>query len=175
MLTPENVFNFLVSLDEFDKVDVEENKNGENITLDAINHMNSGNNCLHFQIVYNNHRIVIQTYKYMNIPGKPVDVVQGKPEMEDQFLDFLDYLNEFRNDFTDQNINKLFVLYCGLWQKCSNFYHAEMDTYICEFGPYMSCIFSTKDNKWYIDVQSATLDQVQIVFDFIKAIEDICK
>ena len=176
MLTPDSVLKFFALLDNFDSVTIEENQLGENVTLQAIKAVNSGNNCLHYCIILNNHRIVIQTYKDMNIPNRDVDVVQGKVELEEDFIDFIDFLNDNRQSYQDSILNLLFVTYCGLWQKCSHFYLAEMDNYICEFGPFISCIFSVGDNDWYIDMQGAvTLDQLQIVLDFIQAIKNICK
>ena len=57
--------DFLLFLDDLDSVRIEENQKGEDVTLDDIQHFNTGNNCLHYNLIYNNHRIVIQTYKYM--------------------------------------------------------------------------------------------------------------
>lgn len=175
MLTPEHIFIFLNKLDNFDKISIDENQNGEKVTLDDINSFNSGNNCLHFQIVQNNHRIVIQTYKYMNIPGRAIDIVQGKPEMEDDFIDFIEYLNDYRVDFTDQNLNKLFVLYCGLWQSCSAFYYGEMDSYVCEFGPDVQVVYDAEHNTWSIDADNASLTEIHFVVNFIDTIENFCK
>lgn len=174
-MDPNIIFHFLELLDRFDSVTIEENQHGENVTLEAINNVNSGNNCLHFCIAHNGHRIVIQTYKYMNIPNKPVDIVQGKPELEDDFIDLIDYLNYYRADFTDQNLNKLFVLYCGLWQSCSAFYYGEMDSCVCEFGPNIQVVYDTEYDKWSINADNASLNEIRFVINFINTIENFCK
>lgn len=175
-MDPNIIFHFLELLDRFDSVTIEENQQGENVTLEVINNVNSGNNCLHFCIVHNSHRIVIQTYKYMTIPNKPVDIVQGKPELEDDFIDLIDYMDGFRNNgLTDQVLNKLFVFYCGLWQKCKNCYHTEMDNYICELEPNVLVCFDNKIKNWHINTKNASLEQIMFLLYFVSAIEDICK
>lgn len=175
MLTPKKIIDFLTMLDDFDSVSIEENQNGENVTLNAIKAANSGNNCLHFQIVHNNHRIVIQTYKYIYIPSKPIDIVQGKPEMEDKFIDFIDFLNDSRDDFSDRVLNHLFVLYCGIWQKCSAFYPTEMDCYICEFGINTNIIYDNQNSQWIINANNASLSEINLVICFISMINILCQ
>ena len=63
MFNPIDVVDFFELLDELDSVSIEENQWGEDVTLDHIKSFNSGNNCLHYILIHNNHRIVIQTYK----------------------------------------------------------------------------------------------------------------
>lgn len=171
MLNPNDVVDFFEWLDEIDSVFIEENQNGENVTLDAIKKYNSGNNCLHYVLVNNNHRIVIQTYKDMDRKGN-IDIVQGKLELEYKFEDMLESLNAQRKIYTDNILNKLFVLYCGMWQKCSAFYWGEMDSFFCEFGPSIT-ISWTPDYGWIID-GSERLSVIQFVINFINAVEDIC-
>lgn len=175
MLTPAKVFEVLDMLDHFDTVKIEENQNGEDIDADAIFHHNRGNNCLHFFLALNNHRIVIQTYKYLNIVNRPVDVVQGKPELEDSFIDFIEYLNDSRSDFSDQTLNDIFILYCGIWQKCSCYYKGEMDTYIFEFGPDMQICYDDPKNEWIVTINGVSMQSTMILYNFITAIENICK
>lgn len=177
MLTPKKVIDFLVMLDHFDSVTIEENQQGENVTLEAINNVNSGNNCLHFCIIHNGHRIVIQTYKYMNIPGQPIDVVQGKPEIEDEFIDFIDFLNDSRNDFSDQVLNNLFVFYCStMWQDLYAVYFGEMDSFIFVFDPDdLTVTFENLYNQWIITATKATPEQIRFIINFIDTIENLCK
>lgn len=174
MLTVHQIMHFCDTLSHFNKVSIEENLNGENVTFENICKVNTGNNCLHFQIIHNNHRIVIQTHKFTIIPDKPfVDIVQGKPELEEDFIDFIDYLNFFRKDFSDQKLNELFVFYCGMWQKCTMFWQGEMDSLYWEFGPYLSITWA--DNKWFINTCDANISQVNFILNFIKTIEEICR
>ena len=171
MLNPNDVVDFFEWLDGIDSVFIEENQNGENVTLDAIKKYNSGNNCLHYVLINNNHRIVIQTYKDMDRKGN-IDIVQGKPELEYKFEDMLESLNAQRKIYTDDILNKLFVLYCGMWQKCSAFYWGEMDSFFCEFGPSITVSW-TPDYGWIID-GSERLSVIQFIINFINAVEDIC-
>lgn len=172
MLNPADVIDFLDWLDNIDSVQIEENQNGNDVTLDGIKSYNSGNNCLHYILVHNNHRIVIQTYKDMNRKGN-VDIVQGKPELEVTFDGALETMNLRPQDFTDDRINKLFVLYCGLWSKwVSTFYWGEMESFVVEFGPDMSLTYV--DNNWYINVDDVPPSQVLQIFKFIEAVEEIC-
>lgn len=173
MLTIHQVMYFFEMLDNFDKVIIEENQDGENVTFDAICHANSGNNCLHFQIIHNNHRIVIQTYKYMDIPETYIDIVQGNPGLEEDFLEFVNYLNLYRKDFTDSILNKLFVIYCGMWQKHTMLWHGETDSLYWEFGPLLSITWV--DNKWFINTCDASTSQTRFLLNFIDSIEEICQ
>ena len=172
MFNPIDVMDFFEFLDELDAVSIEENQNGENVTLEAIKNYNSGNNCLHYDLVYNKHRIVIQTYKNMNRKGD-IDIVQGKPELEMKFVDMLESMNVQPDRYTDDRLNKMFVLYCGMWQKCSSFYWGEMDSFVCEFGPDISVSW-VSGYGWIIN-GSAKLSVVQFVINFINAVEDICQ
>lgn len=175
MLIPAQVFEVLDMLDHFDTVKIEENQNGEDVDIAAIFSYNTGNNCLHFPIIHNNHRIVIQTYKYLNSGSKPVDIVQGKPELEDSFIDFIEYLNDSRLDFSDQTLNNIFILYCGIWQKCSAFYKGEMDCYVFEFGPDMRVCYDAPKNEWIVTIEGVPMQFTSILYNFITAIENICK
>jgi hypothetical protein len=172
MFNPIDVVDFFELLDELDFVSIEENQWGEDVTLDRIKSFNSGNNCLHYILIHNNHRIVIQTYKDKKMNHKKIDIVQGKPELEYKFEDMIESLNAQPQIYNDDRLNKLFVLYCGMWQKCSAFYWGEMDSFFCEFGPSMTVSW-TPDYGWIID-GSEKLSVVQFVIDFINAVEDIC-
>lgn len=172
MLDPIDVIDFLLWLDEIDSVKIEENQNETDVTLNAIKSFNSGNNCLHYILMHNNHRIVIQTYKDMNRKGN-LDIVQGKPELEDLFTDGIDIINARPRDYTDNNLNKIFVLYCGLWSKwVTSFYWGEMDSFLIEFGPDMSLCWA--DEHWLINVDDVWPEQLQRILDFIDAVKDIC-
>lgn len=174
MLDSIDIIDFLLWLDEIDSVKIEENQNETDVTLNAIKSFNSGNNCLHYILMYNNHRIVIQTYKNMNRKGS-LDIVQGKPELEDLFTDGIDIINARSQDYTDNNLNKIFVLYCGLWSKwvTSFYWHSQkMNSFILEFGPDMSLCWA--DEHWLINVDDVSPEQLQRVLDFINAVEDIC-
>lgn len=172
MLDPIDVIDFLLWLDEIDSVKIEENQNEMDVTLNAIKSFNSGNNCLHYILMYNNHRIVIQTYKDMNRKGN-LDIVQGKPEVEDLFTDGIDIINARPQDYTDNNLNKIFVLYCGLWSKwVTSFYWGEMDSFLIKFGPDMSLCWA--DEHWLINVDDVWPEQLQRILDFIDAVKDIC-
>jgi hypothetical protein len=168
MFNPIDITNLFELLDnEIDVVSIEENNDGADVTLDKIKASNSGNNCLHYDLILNKHRIVIQTYKELSRKGN-VDVVQGKPELEPVFGEILEELNAY----SDEEINKLFVLYCGLWSKCTFFYRPEMDSFVCDFGPYVSLTWS---DGWRISVAKGTVSDIQIMLDFIVAMEDICR
>ena len=173
MFEPHDVVDFLDYLDQIDKVQIEENQNGMDVTLDDIKSCNSGNNCLHYILMHNNHRIVIQTYKDMDRKGN-LDIVQGKPELEELFEDGIETINTRPQDYTDNRLNKLFVLYCGMWNKwITSFYWGEMDSFVCEFGPDMHLTWV--DEHWFITADGVWPQEVQRLFDFINAVEDICR
>ncbi len=175
MLNPVDVIDFLNWLDNIDSVQIEENQDGNDVTLDGIKSYNSGNNCLHYILMSNNHRIVIQTYKDMNRKGD-VDIVQGKPELEVTFDQALETMNLRPQDFTDDRINKLFVLYCGLWSKwVTCFYWGSQgnDSFLIDFGRDMTLCWA--DEHWLINVDDVWPEQLQRITDFINAVEDICR
>lgn len=168
MFNPVDIIDFFEILDsELDSISIEENNNGNNVTLDKIKKSNSGNNCLHYNLICNNHRIVIQTYKELSRKGD-VDIVQGKPELEPIFEDII----KIMNNYSDETLNKLFVFYCGLWSKCISFDRIEMDSFICKFNSNTSITWC---DKWLINANNATELEIQIIFDFIAAMEDICQ
>lgn len=171
MFNPADIMDFLSFLDTIDSVSIEENSNGEDVTLNDIKSVNSGNNCLHYILMHNNHRIVIQTYKNLTRKGN-VDVVQGKPEIDPDFEHMIDIINARPQDYTDSRLNKLFVLYCGMWQKCSYFNWGEMDSFFLDFGPNMSCYWT--DGKWSLNVDDVSLSQIDFMLKFINRVEDIC-
>ena len=172
MFNPIDVINFFELLNEFDFVSIEENQNEEDVTLDNIKAFNRGNNCLHYILVHDNHRIVIQTYKNLRRKGK-IDVVQGKPEFDSHFMHMLEIMNARPQDYTDDRLNKLFVLYCGMWQKCSSFYWRIDNGFTCEFSPNI-VISWVKEANWIIDLVKVKSRHVKFVNNFINAIEDIC-
>lgn len=172
MLNPVDVIDFLNWLDDIDSVQIEENQDGNDVTLDDIKSYNSGNNCLHYILMYNNHRIVIQTYKNMNRKGD-IDIVQGKPELEPEFDRALKIMNQRPQDYTDEKLNKLFILHCGLWSNwITSFYWGTRDSFCIEFGPDMSLCWA--DEHWLINVDDVWPEQLQRITDFINAVEDIC-
>lgn len=173
MLNPVDVMDFLLFLDDLDSVRIEENQKGEDVTLDDIQHFNTGNNCLHYNLIYNNHRIVIQTYKYMNRKGD-IDIVQGNIDLEPKFKNKIDKLNTQPQNYTDNHLNKAFVLYCGLWQKCSAFYWGTNNGFTCEFGPNVS-ISWVKGLNWTIDTENARISDIKFLINFIDAVEDLCQ
>ena len=173
MFNPCDVVDFLNWLDQIDNVQIEENQNGENVTLNDIKSYNTGNNCLHHILMHSNHRIVIQTYKDMNRKGN-LDIVQGKPELEQIFEDGIEIINVRPQDYTDNRLNKLFVLYCGLWNKwVTSFYWGNQASFSIEFGPDMSLCWASE--HWLINVDDVCLEQLQRITDFINAVEDICR
>lgn len=172
MFNPQDVVDFLSWLDEIDSVKIEENQNGMDVTLNDIKSFNSGNNCLHYILMHNNHRIVIQTYKNMNRKGD-IDIVQGKPELEPIFDQALETMNLRPQDYTDEKLNKLFVLYCGVWSKwVTSFYWGERGSFCIEFGPDMSLLWASE--HWLINVDDVWPEQLQRILDFINVVEDIC-
>ena len=173
MFNPCDVVDFLNWLDQIDNVQIEENQNGENVTLNDIKSYNTGNNCLHHVLMHSNHRIVIQTYKDMNRKGN-LDIVQGKPELEQIFEDGIEIINVRPRDYTDNRLNKLFVLYCGLWNKwVTSFYWGNQASFSVEFGSNMSLCWASE--HWLINVDDVWPEQLQRVTDFINAVEDICR
>lgn len=174
MFNPYDVIDFLEYLDEIDKIQIEENQNGENVTLNDIKLYNSGNNCLHYILVHNNHRIVIQTYKEMDRKDN-LDIVQGKPELEDLFADGIEVINARPQDFTDIRLNKLFVLYCGIWSKWITSFSwnsQKMNSFVVEFGSNITLWWV--DDTWRITSYDVTLEELNKVYSFINAVEDIC-
>ena len=169
-ISPITVMDFFNALDDFDAVIIEENNLGNDVTLNSVKISNSGNNCIHTDLILNGHRIVIQTYKELNRNGR-IDVVQGKPEFEDDFVDFLERANSV--GWTDTQLNKLFVLYCGIYDKyVSSCYETEMNSFIIEFGPKMSVCWT--DNEWFINVDDVTPKQLNCILTFIDVVKDIC-
>lgn len=174
MFNPYDVIDFLEYLDEIDKIQIEENQNEENVTLNDIKSYNSGNNCLHYILVHNNHRIVIQTYKEMDRKGD-LDIVQGKPELEDLFADGIEVINARPQDFTDIRLNKLFVLYCGLWSKYITSFSwnsQKINSFVVEFGSNITLWWV--DDNWCVTSYDVTLEELSKVYSFINAVEDIC-
>lgn len=174
MFNPIDVIDFLDWLDGIDSVKIEENQSETDVTLNAVKSFNSGNNCLHYILVYNNHRIVIQTYKDMNRKSN-LDIVQGKPELEDLFTDGIDIINTRPQDYTDDRLNKLFVLYCGIWNKWITSFSwnsQKMNSFCIEFGSNMTLWWV--DNTWRITSYDVTLKELNKVYSFIDAVEDIC-
>ena len=171
MFNPADIINFFEFLDSLDSVSIEENQNGEDVTLDDIKTFNRGNNCLHYVLVRNNHRIVIQTYKDMRRKGD-VDIVQGNIELEPDFQHMVEVINARPQDYTDNRLNKLFVLYCGLWKECTSFYWGELNSFFCDFGPDVT-ISWTQNNGWFIHCDHY-YDYMQLIFKFIDMVEDIC-
>ena len=167
-----DVIDFFEFLNDLDSVSIEENQNGEDVTLDDIKAFNRGNNCLHYILMHDNHRIVIQTYKKLRRKGE-VDVVQGKPELDPCFVHILEVINARPQDYTDDRLNKLFVLYCGMWQKCSSFYWGANNGFTCEFSPNIA-ISWVKGANWIIDLVKVKPRHTKFVNDFINAVEDIC-
>lgn len=174
MLDPTNIVDFFDWLDSVDKVEIEENQNGWDVTLDDIKSYNSGNNCLHYILMHNKHRIVIQTYKDMNRKGD-IDIVQGKPELEPLFDQALEIMNLRPQDYTDEKLNKLFVLYCSLWSRwvTSFYWGANRASFMLELGADMCLIWV--DEHWLINVDDVCPEQLQRVTDFLNAVEDICQ
>lgn len=172
MFNPIDVVNLFELLDKLDSVSIEENQWGEDVTLDRIKISNSGNNCLHYILVHDNHKIVIQTYKNLRRKGK-IDVVQGKPELDSHFIYMLEIMNARPQDYTDDRLNKLFVLYCGMWQKCSSFYWGTNNGFTCEFSPNI-VISWVKGVNWIIDLVKVKPRHAKFVNNFIDAVEDIC-
>lgn len=175
MLNPNDVIDFLNWLDQIGNVQIEENQNGENVTLNSIKAYNTGNNCLHYILVHNNHRIVIQTYKDMNRKGN-LDIVQGKPELEQIFENGIQIINARPRDYTDDRLNKLFVLYCGLWNKWVTSFSwntQRLNSFCVKFGPSMTLWWI--DDNWHITVSDVVPEQIDRVFDFTSAVEDICR
>lgn len=174
MFNPADVIDFLDWLDNIDSVQIEENQDGNDVTLDGIKSYNSGNNCLHYILVSNNHRIVIQTYKDMNRKGN-VDIVQGKPELEVIFDQALETMNLRPQDYTDDRLNKLFVLYCGLWSKwvTSFYWGGNQASFTIDFGPYMRLRYI--DDNWHIRANDVLPEQLDRIFTFTDAVEDICR
>lgn len=174
MLNPTDIVDFFNWLDSIDKVQIEENQNGWNVTLEDIKSYNRGNNCLHYILTHNKHRIVIQTYKDMNRKGD-IDIVQGNPELEPLFNQTLETMNLRPQDYTDERLNKLFVLYCSLWSRYVTFFHrgANQTSFMVELGTDMCLIWV--DEHWVINVDDVCPEQLQRVTNFLNAVEDICR
>jgi len=174
MFNQVDVMNFLQFLDEIDSVEIEENQKGEDVTLNDIKRVNTGNNCLHYRLVHNNCRIVVQTYKELARKGD-VDIVQGKPKLEPKFQRMVEVINARPQDYTDQRLNKLFVLYCGLWQKCSALtWGKETNSFMCDFGPNISTMWIDTVKHWTIyPDENTTPAEIRIVENFVDMVDDI--
>ena len=109
----------------------------------------------------------------MNRKGD-IDIVQGNIDLEPKFKDKIDKLNTQPQNYTDDHLNKAFVLYCGLWQKCSAFYWGTNNGFTCEFGPDVS-ISWVKGLNWTIDAKNARISDIKLLINFIDAVEDICQ
>lgn len=168
-MTNYDILSLFYLLDKIPSFEIEEAKDfqDEIITLDQIKKVNSGNNCLHYILTKNHNRIVIQTYKDMDRKGQ-VDVVQGTPESCIDFQNILNLLNE-DPDFTDDIINRCFVLYKWYWDHCDGVYISKRDA-LCTFG--MSDCWLQDNQEWYLNLpeNSNTNDQV---IHFVREITDI--
>jgi len=107
-LTITNLFKFISLLNQLDNFYIEESRQLiKPINFQQLIKVNTGNSCLHYQLILNNHRIVIQTYKKM-IHSK-VDVVQGKIDSEPLFQEIVDFINTY--GLTDNILNNIFISY----------------------------------------------------------------
>lgn len=159
-MTNYDILSLFCLLDELDEFQIEEAKdlNDEIITLEQLKKVNSGNNCLHYIFKKNSNRIVIQTYKDMDRKGQ-VDIVQGIPESSIHFQNILNYLNN-DPDFTDDIINRCFVLYKWYWGHCDGVYMGSNHDILCTF--LMSDCWLKNGQEWYTNLpeESKTNDQV---------------
>ena len=174
MLNLFDILNFFKYLNEIDQVTIEENQNDNDVTLESIKLTNTGNNCLHYVLIHNKHRIVIQTYKELDRKGN-LDIVQGKPELEYLFKELIDFVNARPQDFTDNRINKLFVLYCGLWDKNVNsFYEYKTgESFNIEFNS--DIVLWYYNDNWHITVDNISFEELNTISNFITAMEDVCQ
>lgn len=173
MLNSFDILNFFKYLNEIDQVTIEENQNDNDVTLEGIKLTNTGNNCLHYALIHDKHRIVIQTYKELDRKGD-LDIVQGKPELEPLFEELIDFINARPQDFTDDKINKLFVLYCGLWNKNVNYFKTyELDSFNIEFNS--KIVLWYYNDSWHITTDDISLEEFNTISSFITAMEDICQ
>ncbi len=167
-----DIMDFFSLLDECDKIEIEESKdfNGD-FSLEDIRSVNTGNNCIHTQLFYNNHRIVIQTYKYLE-RKEDVDIVQGKPELESLFSEkIIPFINS--HHITDQILNKLFVFYHWYHKHCT-YYYQGTNSFFFEFGNKINCFrYDWWDSDWEINA-SASVEEIKIVLYFIDQLNMLC-
>lgn len=164
MKTYEDLINFFELLDQLDSVDCEEGKNVEQpYSLVDLWKANSGNNCLHFVFTYNNHRIVIQTYKNPKMDHDGIDIVQGSVASEDIFSQIVSCLQ----NLSDGNINRLLEFYFWYAYYCSAMYHGAEDSICCEFGPNIE-VWHNNEDSFRITADNASVEECSRVSTFIE-------
>jgi len=176
---PVDIVRFFNKLDECDSIIIDEGRN-QKINLNNYKSVNPTNSSMHYVLIHNQHRIVLQIHKNGHREGL-IDVVQGKPE-SDSF--FIDLLNEMNSDprFNDYYLNKLFILY----NICYN-----MNVNFIDFFEFESFNFIINNNLvGYFDGQSwgiytntfeistpntVSVDEVQDFLYLVDCFKEICK
>ena len=156
------VFQIFNCIDELGlNIVLDEDKDFEHVNLSNFRDINPGNNCLHYIITHDNHRIVLQCYKNLYRPTHEVDIVQGKVESDSVFGNLVNILNYI----SDWYINYILITY--LFCKKN---HIE-----CPFSDYDST-YGLLDFYW--DGMYFAYDQIQKdwtigALNFIAGIEDV--
>jgi len=109
------LYSLLIELDDFI---IEEAKDIDSyVYIERLKKVNTGNNCLHYILIKNKNRIVIQTYKEMN--HDKVDIVQGNVNSEEIFQKIEKFINDNHWWLSDQVLNNIFI----------NFYNHRKNNY----------------------------------------------
>lgn len=105
-------FTLMTLLNQLDDFIIEEARDIKDvISIENLQKVNTGNNCLHFDLIKNKNRIVIQTYKYDNMNHTTLDIVQGNVNNEKLFQKINDFINENYWWLTDRMLNIYFITY----------------------------------------------------------------
>ena len=151
------------------KFKIDESSFGE-VTLDNYITLNSGNNCMHYTLMCDNERIVIQCYKRLSRKGD-IDIVQGKYSSSSVLEEIVDFLNMVR--WSDDTLNKIFILYSWFKLHYSGFYWGEMDSFTIEFnfGAWVYWI----DNHFVINCADCDVEPAKELLWFIEEWNKICQ
>ena len=174
---PTEIVRFFQFLDECDSFIIDESKN-QDVTLYNYKNINPTNSCMHYIFINDNHRIVLQIHKNGSRKGE-VDVVQGKPSVDQFFIELLSLINSDPR-FNDYYLNKLFILY-NIWDKKVKYYELlDLDSFNFEIG---NLIAFWDDVEWGIYTNNfevstsstASLDDVKSFLYIVNCFNEVCK
>lgn len=140
--------------------EIEESRSQE-VTLD--NYKNSmANNCMHYVMVHDKCRIVVQTYKALCRKGD-IDIVQGKPD--DSLLEIIEALNKY----SDNQLNYILIFYNWYHQSNINSYFAESGSLIIGYN-HNSILWDTKQECLFCTDNFIPFQELQEVISFVNKV-----
>lgn len=170
-MSPYEIASFWKMLTAFDNVEIEEGRNIDRVTFENYKTINTGNSSMHYVLSNNNCRIVLQIHKNGHRIGN-VDVVQGKPELDQKIMNFVNIINAEPRKYTDDCLNKLFIEYFIFLVDFIDMLILDPNTVSFQYN-YNACIWWS-DGKWTINADEVSPEDLQNILDFIKIMKNIC-